>query len=269
MKKIAVLAEMLMLSLGAGCHERIASNRAGASVAPEEVPMLREAEDLGRRIRAHDQYAMRATSLMYSHGVDLVEMGTRGWVTESRPDGCAVTFIGGDPELWRTVCVVTFTEGEDPNLILVDKDLSETQAAMFSARQLVLGTVQTPCSGAYNTVVFPRDGQPGWLAYALAASSDPNLLLVGGHYRATVSADGQTVLEHRALTKDCLVLRNSGSAGPDHDEVAHTVPHALDVRPTEVHVFLNLVCGKPVNVVTADRRLWRIEEGRISLLVQP
>jgi hypothetical protein len=103
----------------------------------------------------------------------------------------------------------------------------------------------------------------------LAATNDPNLLLVGGHYGATISADGRTILEQRSFTKECLVLKRAEDTEPEIDMAAYTVGHILDDRPTEIHVFLNLLCGKPLHVVTADRRLWRIENGKIRLLKLP
>lgn len=270
MKKTVVLAGVLASVLGAGCHERARmSQETEVSLTGEEIQIIVRTEELGRQVYLHDQSAARATSLLYARGVDLMEIGTRGWITEDTPDGCAVTFVADEPEPWRSVCRVTFAGREEPNIILIDKDLTETQSAMFNARELVLGIVEYPCSDAYNTVVIPREGDPGWLAYALAATSDPNLLLVGGHYRATMSADGRTILEQRNFTKECLVLKNPKGTEADADSTAYTVGHILDVRPTEIHVFLNLLCGRPLYVVTVDGRLWRINNGKIRLLKVP
>jgi len=270
MNRPVVLAVTLAFFAGLGCHERAKTNRETEAVLTSaERALVETTEKLGRQIYLHDRYAAKATNLLFAHGVDLAEFGAQGWITESRPDGCVVTFVASDPEPWRSLCVVTFSEREEPNIILVDKDLTETQAAMFDARQLALKAVEHPCSDAYNTVVIPREEGPGWLAYALAATSDPNLLLIGGHSRATVSADGRTVLEQRCFAKDCLVLRQLDDSGSDRDVAAYTVGHMLDERPTEIHVFLNLLCSKPLYVVTSDRRFWLIEDGRIRLLQQP
>ena len=282
MKRAAVVAGVFVMALVAGCHEQARGGGTDVSLAAGEIALLEKAEELGKRIYVHDQYAAKATHLLFAHGVNLGEIGTQGWITEERPDGCVVTFVAREPEPWRSVSVVTFAGAAEPNIILVDKDLTETQAAMFNARQLVLGAVEHPCSDGYNTVVIPQDGEglpnakecvgdpePTWLAYALAATRDPNLFLVGGHYRAKVSADGRTVLEKRRFTKDCSVLKSPEAAGADVDLAAYTLGHVLDDRPTEIHVFLNLLCGRPLYIVTADRRFWRIEGGKISLLKQP
>lgn len=237
---------------------------------PSDLAAVRWAEKIGREIYVQDLYAAQATSLLLAHGVDLAQAGTLGWITESGNEGTAVTFVAGDPQQWRSSCVVTFAEHADPNIILVDRDLTETQSAMFNARQFALDSVKHPCSDAYNTVVIPRDSGPGWLAYALAATNDPNLVLVGGHYRATVSVDGRTVLEHRHFADSCLVLqKNPKNVPPGTEVAAYTMNHFLDNTPTEIHVFLNLFYGKPLYVTTPNDRLWYIEDGTISLLKQP
>jgi nucleotide-binding universal stress UspA family protein len=268
MSRATRIAGLLAFCLIAGCSRHAA--RREPVIAPSEAPILAQTEKRGQQIYTQDLYAAQATSLLLAHGVDPARIGTRGWITEGRQDGAVVTFVGGDPVQWQSVCVVAFSEPAEPNIILVDRDLSETQSAMFNARQLVLDSVEKPCSDAYNTVVIPRDGEPGWLAYALAATNDPNLILIGGHYRATVSADGRTVLERRSFTSNCLVLRkNPKDMPPGAEPEAYTMSHLLDDTPTEIHVFLNLLYGKPLYVVTRDDRLWYIEGGKVSILKHP
>lgn len=267
MNRAVVVAGILALCLGAGCHERVAGEGIAAPLTPEEIALIMEAEELGLRIYVHDRYGALATELAYTRGVDLVGAGVLGWITEERPDGCVVTFVTGDPEQWRSVCRVTFADLVDPNIILVKKDLTERQEAMVNAKQVALACIEEPCSDAYNTVVIPRKDEAGWLAYALAATSDPNLILAGGHYRAKVSADGRSVLDCRGFTQSCLVLpRSPEDTPPSPDLVAYTLAHLLDNTPTEIHVFLSLQGGKPLYVATPDRRIWYIEEGRIRLL---
>jgi hypothetical protein len=267
MKKAAVVAGVLALCLGAGCHERVTDEGTTVALAAEEIARLVEAEELGRRIYEQDQYVAAATRLAFTRGVDLIDAGVLGWIAEERPDGCIVTFVTGDPEQWRSVCRITFAEHTEPNIILVNKDLTESQEAMFNARQRALACVEDPCSDSYNTVVIPRRGEAGWLAYALAATTDPNLIIIGGHYRATVSADGTRILDRESFTRSCLVLRKTPEDMPAGGEVAaYQLVHLLGDTPTEIHVFLNLHCGKPLYVATRDRRAWFIEEGNIRLL---
>lgn len=267
MKIASIAAGFFACCLSAGCGGPVAKRE--PLVASSEIPVIERAESLGAQLYAQDLYAAQATSLLLAHGLDLIDIGTLGWITESRRDGCVVTFVAGDPEQWRSVCVVTFVEDTEPNIVLIDRDLSETQSAMFNARQLSLNSIEDSCSDAFNTVVLPRDDGPGWLAYALAATSDPNLILVGGHSRVTVSVDGRTILERRRFTKDCMVLKKPEDVGPEGDIAAYTLGHVLDNTPTEIHVFLSLLYGKPLYVVTADRRFWYIDGGKIRILRHP
>jgi hypothetical protein len=268
MNRAIRIAGILVLVSVSGCGRQARKENAGPTSS--DISAIRWAEKVGKQIYVQDLYAAQATSLLLAHGVDLAQIGTLGWITESDEKGTSVTFVTGDPQQWRSACVVTFAEHVDPNIILVDRDLTETQSAMFNARRFALDSVEHPCSDAYNTVVVPRDGEPGWLAYALAATIDPNLVLVGGHYRATVSVDGRTVLERRHFADSCLVLqKNPKNVPPGTEVAAYTMNHFLDNTPTEIHVFLNLFYGKPLYVTTPDERLWYIEGGRISLLKQP
>jgi hypothetical protein len=253
-----------------GPGPRATSNIAEVALVGDEAALIERAERLGRAIYMHDKYAATATDVVEAHGVDLVKIGARGWITEARPDGYTVTFVAGGLPPWRSVCVVTFTGNEEPNAILTDGDLTETQSAMFRARQFAIESIERPRPGPYNTVVIPRDDAPGWLAYALAATTDPNIIVVGGHYRATVAPDGLTLLEHRGFTKSHLDLpRRPKDIPPDAELAGYTVSHLLDNTPTEIHVFLNLQCGKTFFVATPDERFWRIEKGKIRLVERP
>ncbi len=264
MGRTVILAGTLAFSLVAGC-----SDISAVQVVGEEAPLIERVESLGVQIYRHDQYAAQATDLLIAHGIDLAQAGIRGWITEELKSGCAVTFVAGEPEEWRSAYVVTLADRTEPNILRVDKDLTETQVAMFQARQLALGLIEEHCSDRYNTVVIPRNGEPGWLAYALAATTDPNLVMAGGHYRATVSADGETVLSHRRYTNSCLTLPLKPADMPASAElVAYTMSHLLDNTPTEIHVFLSLLHRMPFYVMTPDGRPWYIADGRIRLLRQ-
>ncbi len=269
MKAKTIIAGMLALCVTTGCNRNATDTIVEVAPTGDEGALIERTEKLGRAIYTHDQYAARATDLAAAHQVDLVKAGAHGWITESRPDGCTVTFVATDSQPWRSVCVVTFTGHAEPNIVLTNKDLTEPQSAMFSARQLAIESVEKPCSEVYNTVVIPRDGEPGWVAYALAATDDPDVIVVGGHYRATTSADGRTILERRGFTRSCLTLSKRPKDMPSGAELsAYTMSHLLDNTPTEIHIFINLHYGKPLYVATPDGCYWYIKDGKVRLLKQ-
>jgi len=65
--------------------------------------------------------------------------------------------------------------------------------ALRSARKARAPRVDAP----YDDVVLPAElvGEAGWLVYELAATTNAEEMLVGGHTRIKVSADGTTVEE--------------------------------------------------------------------------
>lgn len=54
--------------------------------------------------------------------------------------------------------------------------------------------------------------QAGWLVYALAATTNPEEVLVGGHTRIKVSADGTTVVDVR-----------TGDFGSNHERTSRCI----------------------------------------------
>ena len=276
MRAIAVVLVVMEVWWMAGCQSQTGQIRGVESpgdrdqsvgVHGDEDAIIERAERLGRMLYIRDDAAAKATDLLISQGVDFIEADSKGWITECQEDSCIVTYVTGKPQQWQSFCVVEFKAGEDPNVYFSNKDLTETQSAMFEAKQRAFEAIDKPCSKAYNTVVIPRDDESGWLAYALAATTIPDALVVGGHYRVTVSEDGQTILVKRRFTKSCLVLStHPEDMPPDTKLAALTLTHLLDNTPTEIHVWLNLQCGLPLYVGTPDRRMWRIEDGSIQFV---
>jgi hypothetical protein len=62
-------------------------------------------------------------------------------------------------------------------------------------------------------------------------------------------------------TSRCIVLP---PAGPDSTAM-RMITHNLSPTPNEFHVFLSMIDGHALRVVTEQGR-WRVEQGRISYL---
>jgi hypothetical protein len=84
----------------------------------------------------------------------------------------------------------------------------------------------------YNDVVLPAEviGETGWLVYALAATTNAEEMLVGGHTRIKVSADGTTVEEVFPFARTNLRAR----AGEAVTKV--TLTHMVSQTQLEHHV---------------------------------
>jgi hypothetical protein len=168
--------------------------------------------------------------------------------------------------------------GEDANVVYdvridvkgntaVTKDnlrpLSATEAAMFLARRNALHAAPRDCSKNFNTAVMEDIDSSGWLVYILAATAE-DVIVVGGHSRVKVSADGKNVLAVTLLYQSCLMLPKP-AADRSRDLQAFSVSYPVGNIPSEIHVYLNLLHGYPA-YVTTTKGVWLVKNGKISLI---
>jgi len=80
----------------------------------------------------------------------------------------------------------------------------------------------------------------------LAATTNPKAVLLGGHHRLTISANGHEVLEKRAFSNTCLTLKKDAAVA------ALYATHVLDPYPVETHVFASLLHHVPIYIGTEN-----------------
>lgn len=259
-------------------HAMIAGllSAAPAGAAPEEPRDdtsirafdLATTEKLGRDLYQADHYAAGASDILVEHlgSPQAVEAeGIRGWIVSTGEQGAVVRFIKELEGNNSPAYDVIFTAPEQGELVAATGTLSQAEIAQYSARQLALRNIRQPCSERYNSVVLPDVDGDGFLVYALAATTEPDQVLVGGHYRMTVSADGTTLERIDRLSRGCTVL--SESEVPEDSSTAGLVAlHAVSPRPVETHVFLGLLHKRRIFVLTLDGEWWKVEQGRITAL---
>jgi len=241
-----------------------------AAIAQEPAPQIRQfdiptLEKLGQDMYAQDQAAWHATDALFAlhPQAELMAEKVQGWIVEDRPDGALVRFIrktDSGPEAGYDVSMA----GVKPTVsVPQDRTLSDSEKAQYAARSLALQSITQRCGDNYNTIVLKDPSGPGWLAWALAATTNPGLVMAGGHHRLTVSADGNQTLQMDALSRSCAVLQKSGE--PAGRQVAALMATQLVSNvPVETFVFLSLEHHMPFFVLTPDRVLWKIANGRIE-----
>jgi hypothetical protein len=123
-----------------------------------------------------------------------------------------------------------------------------------------------PTSERYNQVVIPT-AESRWAVYLIAATTDPNLVMLGRHYRFLISADGGSVVEWRAFSKTALALELHPAGMPEDASLeALVVTHLLDPIPTELHVWAALNYRTKLGVVIGSGTVWMIDvDGSITL----
>ena len=267
MKSISYVIAIGIFSILVGCQDTSTTKPSYMLLPETESHILREAEELGRLLYEKDKCAAKATDLLFEKVANPNDMGICGWIVCKNDNGYVVIFVSLQEDRIVTLCQVFFENSKYPELIQNKRSLTDEETAMFRARQHAFGIIEQACSEKYNTVVLPCSDGEGCLVYAIATTTDPQSIVVGGHYRGTISKDGNKVLSHRRFTKSCLILPTKPPDMPAGAELeAYTVSHLLDDVPTEIHVYLSLLHKKPFYVVTRDGRYWCIKDNVIKLL---
>lgn len=185
----------------------------------------------------------------------------------------------GSGRLDGSVQVLFFTEDQVPTLIyrvLVRADAARTAVVtaqdppgvvheplmtLLSARQLALGAVPRT-QQALSTVLMPqRSGQI--VVYLLAATEEPNVAVLGRHYRVEVAEDGAAVDRVTALADAELELPTRDREG--HRLAALAITQGGLEHPTETHVFASRVANLPI-YITTDRGRWKVQPAGIDYL---
>lgn len=220
-------------------------------------------ESLGRQIYIRDQEAWKATDILFAvhNESELKAERVQGLIVDSKNGRDTVRFIReglGGPE---AAYDVVFSSESDADLsIPAVRTLTPVQSAQFVARQLALKSSKLDCSDTYNTVVLKDpDGSGNWLVWVLAATKDPDRIVIGGHYRYTISRDGTTVKQADALSKTCLHFSRSEGA----DAVATMFVHLASLTPVETHVFESPSYKMAFHIGTPDGRAWLVDGDQI------
>jgi hypothetical protein len=223
-------------------------------------------EKLGRSMYELDQDAWKATDILVAaHPQDeLVAQKMRGWIVVSRPEGDVVRFVhdgANGPELFYDV---TFPKEGTPALsVPADRTLAGDERAMYEARTLALHNSDLKCSDTYNTVVLKDPERDGWLVWVMAATkTDRDAVILGGHARFSVSADGKTIRQKDALSRGCQ--RYSRTKGPNGEDAEILTTQVVSLMPVETYVFASLSYKMSLRVGTGDGKAWKIEGGSIS-----
>lgn len=274
MKQCLSLSLVLLLSLFPGCktaetvlvppaEELTAAQEAKPSAAAvPDLSGIEKMNTLGKKMVFLDQLAWRATDILLAAQIDPVAINLYGWITYPDGDNWVVRFLKSDDGVVPSHDVI-FPETGEPRLVQSqDSALTDRDRALLTARDAVLEAVTEPCSGTYNTIVFDMPDEKAVYAYAIAASHEPGVIVVGGHYRVILSSDDLTVTSTRNFTTTCLEI-NDLELQDGEKVTAAIVSHILDPSPVEMHVFLSLTYGYPFYVIT-ESGLWSVIDGKID-----
>lgn len=249
----AVVAILLLIST--------LTSRAEESIQELSLPTIKA---LGKELYQRDQVASAATDVLLAAKPEARSVPVRGWITHSENDVQRVYFIQERDSKISLAYSVTFHEKTAPKIEdHKGADLPEPVARRFTARQAALAAIPKFMTKKYNFEVLDAPTGGGFIVYALAATQNPSEVVVGGHYRVTVAADGK-VQQVDALSRSFLVLQKQNpEADKDKEVVGITMSHVVSSTPVETHVFLSLLHKTPLYVLTPDKVIWKVSEGDI------
>ena len=239
-----------------------------ADVRPVEDLPPDMVQALGRAMYDQDRYAAQATDLLFREKGGpqrLAQEGLRGdWVVTRVKDATVVRFLREVNGAMVVAYDVVFPPAQLPQVQRpADGRVSEAALAQLRARHLAMEQVRDECSERYNTIVLQRSPDANFLVYALAATSDPDQIVIGGHYRVTISPDGRKVVKTDKLYSTCLNLpaKNDNGAVP-------YLTHLVSARPLETHAYMSLLYQRPF-YVGVGKSVWKIEKGAVTPVEQP
>jgi len=225
---------------------------------------LAQAERIGAALYRQDKLAWWASDALFADAAFPRGVVMAGWTVDLHEDGRVHFFSRSDEEVRWMATVDCGASG--PKSCIV-KFLAPTaaptpeQSVILRARRTAHESAEfVPKTDRYNEVVLPAQlygHGDGWLVYLLAASLDSNVMMLGGHYRFIVSADGGEVESARELTKSLLAMPKM------ENSAAAVVSHVLDPVPIETHVWASLLYEQPL-FVTTSTGLYEVDRGRIS-----
>ncbi|HWT11965.1 MAG TPA: hypothetical protein VN231_04365, partial [Allosphingosinicella sp.] len=234
-----------------------------------ELAAVERTAERGRLLVAIARAGLIATQDMLTRVSDPEGAGIAGWIAEPEGNAMGVTFYAQSPEGPRAVYRASVLGGRvvSRNVHLgADRPaLTPVQARMAAARAATDELPHRACSAQpFNVLVVPPESAQSPIdVYQVTAPAQRGRVPLGGHFRSTVAADG-TVSGARGFTNACLDLE-AGAVAAGQQPRPIGVTHLLDPQPTEIHVLIAQLAGRPLLVATGEpQRVWLVTGERIA-----
>lgn len=256
------------LCLSSCAHTGGAAKSGVSPVKPlneQEKVHVAQVEADGRLIYEKDVRAAHASDLLLSKIKPSDFPNFVGWVTYPNEHDFTVSFYERDGEEFTVIADVVYTGAGEPRLDLAPSRVpSGDEVSMLKARLSALERGTNSCSDRFNTVVIPSQNPEAWDVYVLAATTNPDVIVVGGHTRVTVSKASSEVMEVMSLSRSCLVLdKSEKNPSKGGSLAAFVVSHIVSPMPVEIHPYINLLHGITL-IVMSERGPWQVDSGKLE-----
>lgn len=239
--------------------------REDAPPTPVEDWSLEKVQVIGAALYRQDAAAAVASDALTRHFRNRPPAGLIGWIVVDEGENQRVRFLSQENGQRRAAWDVLVTSGgAGPVEAAVDPVLPADQLARFEARMTAANQIgELRCAQRYNAVVLKDPDSDDWLVWLLASTTDPNSLILTGHYRFRISADGHSLLRRDQLSATCITS-DRREAARDGQLNALVVSHIVSPLPVETHVFASLLYRLPIYVVTVGNdTIWAVEGAKV------
>lgn len=274
MSVFALAAAAALLGPAAASAQTQPQSAPGPAPDPVQVeawPIARTSE-IGTALFVQDRAASRATDVLLARLGGKNPDGLIGWIVVERGRDQLVRFLTGTPEAPKSGYDILVDRNGRAGAVIetVGADLPEDQLARFNARNTAADNIGAlRCAARYNSVVLKDPDSNGWLVWLLAATTEPDKILLTGHYRFHISADGRTVQKREQLSNSCLDMDRS-DATQNGQTIGLFTSIVVAAQPLEIHVFQSLLNHLPIYVSSvASNKIWSVDGARIREVNRP
>jgi len=142
---------------------------------------------------------------------------------------------------------------------------SETSETARAALKTAEGADVDRCDGLrYRAIALPaKEGDAGDQEVYLLGESRNDDLVIGRHFRVTVTPDGARVRSTQASAVACLRLASDFK----HEKSFQWATHFLSCAPSTFHVYISHTAKRPIYISTSVGN-WKVAAGQIAFISQ-
>jgi hypothetical protein len=116
----------------------------------------------------------------------------------------------------------------------------------------------------YDYVVLDDPDGSGFLVYALGTTKNSDEVVLSGHFRVTVSGDGEKAERVDALSRS-LLINSKKDAPPGTKMVGMHMAQIVSSKPLETLIYTSNLTKMPIAAGTVPNgQIWFIENGKIT-----
>jgi len=225
-------------------------------------------ERLGNEISHRDAIAARASEIVLETQPAARALKARGWITELRKDGDIVYFIAETPSGKCLSYTVTFHGSAKPEVQdRRGQPLPSDVAVRFKALQTGTRALRGKLYNIdYNFEVLNDPDGSGFLIYALGATRKTSEVVLAGHFRVTVSSNGEKAERVDPLSEGVMVDdKNANHSPKGYHDVAVFFNQVVSNKPVETFIYTSRLLGKDIFVGTPGGKVWCVRNGRMTI----